>query len=131
MYLLAQAQWFSNNRNEANNNYGLLLLCHPGKTELNRIENKRLTELIPAYGSPLAPIYGWLRNVMNYVPLPEKIEVHDEEHRKALEVYHLLYNANKAQESNNRKETIRYRKEIKMLMPAIYTEYFNWLEQQK
>lgn len=131
MYLLAQAQWFSNNRNEANNNYGLLLLCHPGKTELNRIENKKLTELILTYGSAFAPIYGWLRNVMNYVPLPEKIEIYDEEHRKALAIYRLFYNANKALESNNIKETIRYRKEIKTLMPAIYTEYFNWLEYQK
>ena len=131
MYLLAQAQWFSNNRNEANNNYGLLLLCHPGKTELKRIENKKLIELILTYGPAIAPIFGWLRNAMAFVSLPEKIEVYDEEHRKALEVYRLLYNANKALESNNRKETIRYRKEIKMLMPAIYTEYFNWLEQQK
>lgn len=130
-YLLAQAQWLNGNRIEANNNYVELLLRHPQETVLKRIENKKLCELILQYGPAFTPVYGWLRNVVSYVPLPAKIEIYDEEHRKALECYRLVKEANKALEKKDKNLSITYRRELQLLMPGVFKEYFNWLQQNK
>lgn len=63
IYMLAQAQWLNLNRAEANNNYVWALLCFPQKAIPDRIENKKLCDLVIEYGAAFAPVYGWLRNV--------------------------------------------------------------------
>ncbi len=127
-YMLAQAQWLNLNRAVANNNYVWALLCFPQKTIPDRIENKKLRDLVIEYGAAFAPAYGWLRNVVPYIYLPDKIEVYDEEHRKALQCYCLLRDATKAWENNDQKTTLQYRRELQKLMPSLYAEYFNWLQ---
>lgn len=129
LYLLAQVQWLSGNRSEANNNYVTLLLYHPGEIKADRIENKKLIELIQTYGAPMAPAYGWLRNVVSLVSLPDDIEIYDDQHRKAIECYRLLREANKALEKNERNLSTQYRKQLKALVPDLFAEYFNWVQQ--
>jgi hypothetical protein len=131
LYMLAQAQWLDHKRTEANNNYVMLLLCYPQKTILKRIENKKLCELVVEYGAAFAPVYGWLRNVVPYFLPPEKVEIYDDDHRKALECYCLIRDANKALGKNDTNSSTLYRKKLKLLMPSLFHEYFNWLQRNK
>lgn len=129
LYYLPQAQWLNGNRSEANNNYAWLLLHHPDHTLINRIENKKLKEIIESVGPAMAPAYGWLRKVLSFVSLSDEIPACDEKHEKALQIYHLLGEANKSLQNNDMKSGIHYRKLLKILSPELYEEYFNWLKQ--
>ncbi len=131
LYLLAQAQWLNGNRSDANINYAQLLLRHPDKTLVNRIENRKLKELIHSYGPAMSPAYGWLRNVLSFIPIDDEIPACDEEHAKAIKSYRLLQEANISLNNNDMKSCINYRKQLKALVPALYDEYFNWLKERK
>ncbi|MEO8960851.1 MAG: hypothetical protein ABI325_03155 [Ginsengibacter sp.] len=130
LYLLAQVQWISGNRSEANNNYAALLLYHPDRIEFYRIENEKLQELIQTYGAAMTPAYGWLHNVLPLVSLPEEIEIQNDEHCNALECYRLLLGSNKALLNNERNLSAQYRRELKTLAPDLFGEYFKWLQKQ-
>lgn len=131
LYLLAQAQWLNGNRSDANNNYVRLLFYHPDKVMDNRIENKKLKELIHSCGPEMAPAYGWLRNILPFVPPADEIPACDEEHDKAIKSYRLLREANRSMNNNDMKSYVQYRKQLKELTPALYEEYFNLLKQRK
>lgn len=128
--LLAQAQWLSGNRSEANNNYAALLLYYPDSVEFNRIENKKLLDLIHTYGSAMAPAYGWLQNAVSLVSLTDEIEIQNDIHRKAIECYRLLLGSNKALLNNERSLSAQYRRELKTLVPELFAEYFKWVQKQ-
>jgi len=129
LYYLAQAQWHNGNRSEANNNYVWLLLHYPDHVLINRIENKRLKNIIDSVGPAMAPAYGWLRNIVSFASLSDEIHICDEKHEKALKCYRLLQEANKSLQKNEMKLGIYYRKQLKALSPELYEEYFNWLKQ--
>lgn len=131
LYFLAQAQWLNDNRSDANNNYVRLLFYHPDKIMDNRIENKKLKELIHSCGPAMAPAYGWVRNVLPFVPPADEIPACDEEHHKAIKCYRLLWEANRSMNNNDMQSCIQYRKQLKELTPALYDEYFNLLKQRK
>lgn len=129
-YLLAQVQWQNGSRGEANMNYVWLLLHDPVQVTFNRIENIKLQELIQTYGAAMAPAYGWLQNVVSLISLPgEKIKTCNDEHRKAIECYHLLLEANRALKNNEMKLSVSLRKQLKSLDSKLYAEYFLWLQQ--
>lgn len=130
LYFLAQVQWLNGNRSEANNNYATLLLYYPDKVEFSRIENEKIKALIDSHGTPMAPAYGWLHNVLPLVSLPDEIEIYNDEHRKAIECYRLLLTSNKALLNNERKLSAQYRRELKALAPELFEEYFKWIEKQ-
>lgn len=130
LYFLAQAQWRNGNRSEANSNFAWLLLYHPDITLVSRIENSRLKELIHSYGPAMTPAYGWLRNVLPFVPLADEILACNEEHQKAIESYRLLQEANKALQNNDRNSSIKFRRQLKELVPEFFEEYLNWINQQ-
>ncbi len=130
LYLLAQAQWLCGKRSEANYNYVILLRCYPNEVPVGRIENTKLKELIHSYGPAMAPAYGWLRNIVPFVPLPDAFKVCDEEHQKALESYRLLQQAERSLNNNDMKSCINYRKQLKLISPGLYDEYFRRLRQR-
>jgi hypothetical protein len=129
LYPLAQIQWLRGKRSEANFNYATVLLHHPERLEVNRIENKKLKEIIDLRGAAMAPAYGWLQNAVPLIHLPDEIEIYDDEHRKAIECYRLLLGANKAILNNEKKLSVQLRKQLKTLAPDLFAEYFNWLQQ--
>ena len=131
LYMLAQTQWQNGDRSKANNNYIKLLLHHPDRVEFNRIENKKLQELINLHGTAMAPAYGWLQNIVPVIHLPDEIEIYDEDHRKAIECYRLLLGANKAIMNNDKKLSVQLRKQLKALAPDLFAAYFSWLQQQE
>jgi tetratricopeptide (TPR) repeat protein len=128
LYLLAQVQWLSGNRSEASRNYTWLLLHHPDKVEFNRIENNKLKALIYSHGAAMAPAYGWLQNVVPLISPSDEIDIYNDEHRKAIECYRLLIEANKALLNNQRDLYVRSRKQLKTLSPEFFAAYFKWLQ---
>lgn len=131
LYLLAQVQWLSGNRSEANNHYAMLLLQYPGEVEFNRIENFKLKELINLHGAAMAPAYGWLQNAMPFVPVVNEIIAGDAAHQKAIACYRLLRDANKSLLNNEIALAVQKRKELKSIAPELFAEYFNWLKQRR
>ncbi|MBR9999530.1 MAG: hypothetical protein KFF73_11190 [Cyclobacteriaceae bacterium] len=131
LYLLAQVQWMQLNHNEANISYARAFICCPGKTPLARIENKKLNDLILAYGNFLAPAYGWIKNILPFVQIPELIVTENAEHASALESYRLLQEAHRALKKNDMTSCINYRKQLKLHAPELYDEYFDLLKQRK
>ena len=78
----------------------------------------------------MAPAYGWLRNIVPFVSLPAAINICDEEHQKALDIFRLLQQAERSLNSNDMKSYINYRKQLKTIAPALYNEYFKRLSQK-
>lgn len=132
LYYLAQVQWLSGDRGEANMNYVWLLLHDPTQVAFGRIENKRLQHLIQTHGAAMAPAFGWLQDVVTIISLTdENIKIYDDEHRKAIECYRLLLEANHAMKNKEMKLSVSLRKQLKSLNPELYAEYFAWLQRNR
>lgn len=131
LYLLAQAQWLQGNFSEANRNYTIGLLRHPDTCPLNKIENRKLKDIILALGPESAPAFGFIRRILPLMPGEEKIMVRNEIHQKAIECYRLLCRAHEAMNNNDMKNYVNFRKQLKLLFPELYTEYFKVLKTKK
>lgn len=126
-YFLAQAQWLHGSTAISNDNYILALLHYPGKSFIDRVENKKLQSLISSYGPAMTPAYCLLWGIVPIVPVVNNIKILDEEHAKAIRSLHLLREANKALVNNDKSSIINSRKHLKAEDPAFYKVYFSGL----
>jgi hypothetical protein len=130
-YLLAQAQWLQGNYLDAGNNYALGLLKYPDAMPVERIENKNLKELILMFGVEMSPAYAWIRNILPLLDQIDDINAMESAHQKALDCYRLLIMAEEAKNRNDMKGCVNYRKQLKLLNPLLYEEYYYMLKKRK
>jgi tetratricopeptide (TPR) repeat protein len=123
-YYLAQIQWQSHQQGEAKKHWAQALLHDPRHVPFNRIEYEGLNALIHDVGAEMAPAFGWVRDVLPLVPLPEDVTIGSDAHRKAVDSYRLLCRADRAAVKGNRNDRIKYRKNLYHQAPELYKEYF-------
>lgn len=123
-YFLAQTQWKNNKQGEAKKNLARALLGNPCNIPYERIEYKGLITLIEKVGAEMAPAFGWVRNILPLISLPQEIKICSEAHRRAIKSYRYLYLADKAAVNNNRTRRLDYRKKLNEQAPDLYEEYF-------
>lgn len=129
--LQARVQWEKKETEKAYKTYCNLLLNHPDKIEIEQIEIPELKNLVNSYGSALTPIYAFFRLNIPLPSLKEDLVIVNEAHHKAVEIYKTIKSADKAMKKQDKKETIRYRKELSQLSPEIFREYFNRLQRRR
>lgn len=126
-YCLAQTQWQIRRKGEAKKNYALGLLHDPCGLPLNRIVYTDLKKLIQTEGPEMAPAFGWVRGILPLVPLQDEVPFCGPAHRRAVNCYRLLWQADKAVRNRNIDASVEYRKKLKAEAPGLYEEYFTLL----
>lgn len=130
-YLLAQAQWLKGIQAEANGNYLRALLYYPDVNYLDRIENKPLKALIKIHAPEMVPAFAWVKGVLSFITLKDKIKPLNELHEKGIKCYSLLQKAEETWRKEDIKTSIRCRGELKTIAPNLYQKYFDLLQQRK
>jgi len=123
-YSLAQIQWLSKQQGEARKNYARALLHDPCQVPLHRILYQQLNNLIEGVGTEMAPAYGWVRGVLPLVLNRQEVTYCSGTHRRAVDCYRLLYQADKALKKNDLDSCVEHRKNLKAEAPELYDEYF-------
>jgi tetratricopeptide (TPR) repeat protein len=124
-YCQAQIQLQNGYTGEAKKNFARALLQNPCNVAFNRIEYGDLNTLIEDVGAEMTPAFGWVRDILPFVTLPEKIEICSKKHQKAVDCYRLLRLADKAAVKGNSDARLKYRKALHNRNPELYKEYFN------
>lgn len=131
LYLVAQAQWFSGSKGEANKSYGLALLYHPSTELAARIENSQLKQLVVSHGAAISPAFAWIQGILPKLPLENEIPILGKEHLRAVESYKLLQQAQFALKNQDWASCIDNRKQLKEKSLTLYEAYFEVLKSKK
>jgi len=127
-FCLGQIQWYIRKKGEAKKSYSRGFLLNPCDPPFERIVFRELNNLIESEGPVMAPSFGWVRGVLPLVPPPNRVNFCSTEHRRAVECYRLLWQADRAARKRDTDACVEYRKKLKAEAPALYDEYFALLQ---
>jgi len=123
LYMEAQVLWRNGERPRAAHLTAQALLSDPGSLAISRIEHPEVKALIAAHGAEKTPAYGWVGEVLPLVQLPEDLVMAHDRHEQALLAYDALRSAHLCLKNGDEHSSVRYRKDLKALDPALFEAY--------
>ena len=122
MCRLGNSIFLQRRRSEARHYYVQALLTSPHDVKPGELDDAALKSIIKESGVCLAPVYGWLRDVL---PLLDSVDVQskDEEHAKALMIYRAVLLAESARKKRDHRDMVEKRRNLKEIAPEIFKEY--------
>ncbi len=119
---LGDTLWMQGRYEAAGAAYATALLLAPHKVAVEAMRHKPLADLIEEYGPALAPIHGFLTNLLPLVNPPAKPST-----REAM-AYDFLRQAEEARRLGNHEAMVAARSELKAIAPEILRDYLDGLE---
>lgn len=123
---LANSLFCLKKRSEARHCYTHALLSAPAQVEACDLEDMEVGRIVKECGSVMAPVYGWLRDILPLIDTGD-IRPNGPEHQKAVIIYRIITAAEEARRKGDHRIMVEQRRILKETSPEVFEEYLEML----